>query len=158
MSSRYTFRAAALYFIPSCCRPKHSAPNSTVLLCLAGSLHRPLHQLCPSWGPAISLPVWIPKTTKIAQRVRKPLPFFRGFSKLDLSLLCKVKVRHMAQQAPSIKGLFLSRPNYMERMGLMLPYNQPLQSFPVGAAYFGLAPDHVQVLREHRGQRHSTGT
>lgn len=116
----------------------------------------PALELCPSWSPAISCPVWIPKATKMAQRLRKPLHFSRGFSKLDFSLLCKASVRYMAQQVPSIKRLFLSRPNCIDRMCWILPYNQLLQSFPVGAAYFGLAPDHVRVLGEHRGQRHST--
>jgi len=34
---------------------------------------------------------------------------------------------------------------------MMLPYEEPVQSFPVSAVYFGLGPGHVQVLREGRG-------
>lgn len=131
-SSRHIVCAIALHFIPSCCRPKHSPPNSTssVVSCRT-STSLPALECWLQQPPSL---YEFPKQQREHREWRSPLPFLRGFSKLDLSLLCKANIRYVAQQVPSIKGHFWSRPNHIDRMSLMLPYNQSLLSFLVGAA------------------------
>lgn len=63
------------------------------------------------------------------QGERGKLPFLGTFSRLDLSLLFKANVSWMAQQAPSIKGLFLSRPGYSDRNACCFHRNSLCKAF-----------------------------